>query len=103
MLVEHVVNKSVMKEDGFTPLHLASQEGNIEVGCIIIEGGADVMAQNKEGSNKRRRMRWYRQEQVAYAWPLSSRNSQIGRLLCIRQSISSPQLHYRAAPGMTDE
>ena len=57
MLVEHLINMSAKNEDGFTPLHPASQEGHIEVARIIIEGGADVMAQNKEGSNKRRRMR----------------------------------------------
>lgn len=57
MLVEHLINMSAKNEDGFTPLHPASQEGHIEVARIIIEGGADVMAQNKEGSNQRRRMR----------------------------------------------
>jgi hypothetical protein len=77
MLVEHVVNMSAKNEDGFTPLHLASQEGHIEVARIIIEGGADVMVQNKEGSNNRGRMEWYRQEQVAYARRAASVNPSI--------------------------
>jgi len=36
--------------DGLTPLHLASREGYVEVASILIEHGADVMAQDKHRS-----------------------------------------------------
>src|SRR6267142_2341996 len=36
--------------DHSTPLHLASQQGNVKVARILVEYGADVSAQNNEGS-----------------------------------------------------
>jgi ankyrin repeat protein len=36
--------------DHSTPLHLASQQGNVEVARILVEYGSDVSAENKEGS-----------------------------------------------------
>jgi len=33
----------------YTPLHLASQEGHVEIAQLLVEHGADVAAQNKDG------------------------------------------------------
>ena len=36
--------------DEATPLHLASEEGHVDVARILVEQGADVTAQDKDGS-----------------------------------------------------
>jgi ankyrin repeat protein len=36
-------------KNGQTPLHLASRGTRVEVACMLIERGADVMAQDKDG------------------------------------------------------
>jgi ankyrin repeat protein len=46
MLTEHGTGVTAQNEDGLTPLHLASQEGQVEVAGVLIERGADVMTLN---------------------------------------------------------
>ena len=36
-------------DDGFTPLHRASEHGALEVVCLLLEHGADVEAVNIDG------------------------------------------------------
>jgi ankyrin repeat protein len=38
----------IQNKDGDTPLHLASREDKVEVARMLLEHGADVMAQNFE-------------------------------------------------------
>ncbi|KAH9991577.1 ankyrin repeat-containing domain protein [Russula vinacea] len=49
MLVERGADVAAQNEDGETPLHLASQEGQVEAVCMLLQHGADVNAQNKNG------------------------------------------------------
>ena len=37
------------REDGFTPLHVASMYGSLEVARLLIEHGADMGAKDNEG------------------------------------------------------
>ena len=49
MLFETGADVSAQDKDGWTPLHLASREGQLEVAHILIERGVDVSAQDKNG------------------------------------------------------
>ena len=40
-------NINIQENDGFTPLHMACQEGNIEIARILIQNNATVDALNK--------------------------------------------------------
>ena len=37
------------REDGFTPLHVASENGSLEVARLLIDHGADIGAKDNEG------------------------------------------------------
>jgi len=47
-LVEHGADPTVQDKDGWTPLHLASQNGHIGVVQFHVEHGADPTAQDKD-------------------------------------------------------
>jgi ankyrin len=42
-------NVNVKDEDGFTPLHKASKEGNNAVVSLLLEKGGDIEAKTKDG------------------------------------------------------
>ena len=50
MLIKRGADVAAKTTDGSTPLHLASQEGQLEAARILIESGADVRAQDNNGS-----------------------------------------------------
>ena len=49
MFIEHAAYATAQSKDGVTSLHLASEWGQVEVARMLIDHGADVNAQNKEG------------------------------------------------------
>jgi Ankyrin repeats (3 copies) len=50
LLLEHGADvNSRADDDGFTPLHRASQHGALEIVCLLLEHGADVEAVNHDG------------------------------------------------------
>jgi ankyrin repeat protein len=51
MLIERGADVTAQNKDGQTPLHLASQMGQVDVARMLIERGADVTAQNNDGSD----------------------------------------------------
>ena len=41
---------SSQKKDGWTTLHLASRNGHVDLACMLVEYGTDVLAQKEDGS-----------------------------------------------------
>jgi ankyrin repeat protein len=55
MLIERGADVAAQNMDGWTPLHLASPEGKVDVAHMLIERGADVRAQDGHGWTPLRR------------------------------------------------
>jgi hypothetical protein len=49
LLQEHGADINVQEEDGWTPLHVASRVGALEVMRLLLEHGVDVEAKDKKG------------------------------------------------------
>jgi len=49
LLLEHGADINVQEEDGWTPLHVASRYGALEVMRLLLEHGVDVEAKDKTG------------------------------------------------------
>ena len=49
MLIKHGADVTAEKIDGETPLHLASEWGQVDAVSTLIEHGADVAAQRRDG------------------------------------------------------
>ena len=45
------LNGPSRSEDGFTPLHFAAFQGNLELVRFLVKHGADVNARNEQGIN----------------------------------------------------
>ena len=49
LLLENGANPNARRDDGLTPLHLASSQGTVEVARLLLEYGADVEAVTESG------------------------------------------------------
>ena len=47
MLIGHAADLTAQNNDRWTPLHLASYGGQVDVARILIEGDADLTTQNR--------------------------------------------------------
>ena len=49
-LVEHGADTAVHEKHGWTPLHLSSYRGHVDLARLLVEHGADATALDKHGS-----------------------------------------------------
>jgi ankyrin repeat protein len=49
LLLERGANPNARLKDDTTPLHLALEHGKIEIGCLLVEHGASVEAEDDMG------------------------------------------------------
>jgi len=50
LLLENGTNVNLIKNDGFTPLHISARKGDLEIAQLLLEKGADVNQVAKDGS-----------------------------------------------------
>ena len=50
LLIEHGADAAAQSKDGTTPLHQASEQGDVDVAQLLIKHGADAAARSKDGA-----------------------------------------------------
>ena len=83
LLLQHNASVNYASKDGNTPLHLAIQEGRIQVAKILLSGGADTTKLNNKGKR-----------------PLDSANPSVLAALNQDKGDAGPGAGYVRAPAL---